>query len=307
MTDYLRDLFGLTGKVAVVTGGANGIGLGIATVLAEAGATVVLADRDGEGARREAASLTALGLNAVEVIVDLADEQSIVDSCADIVANVGAPWLLVNNAALQDREPLLEATATGWDRIHAVNAVLPGAVITPGAINAKGVLSEGPATRQTPFGFQEPRESPPGHESGACGRLRVSRLGETGARAGGLRSARHSVSIAKQRRLASPRRRSTGETATGAMSCHRRCRAWPRRPRWIRGLNRPNGCGGSSDTQSKPSKVVSVSAPTLPNMPGAEVSRPAGNRGCSICSGRRCSPRGADDEQLRERFVGGWR
>lgn len=36
MTDYLRDLFGLTGNVAVVTGGANGIGLGIATVLAEA-------------------------------------------------------------------------------------------------------------------------------------------------------------------------------------------------------------------------------------------------------------------------------
>ncbi|BDX30510.1 hypothetical protein TUM20985_10570 [Mycobacterium antarcticum] len=133
----------------------------------------MLADRDGEGARRKAATLTALGLNEVAVIVDLADEQSIADSCADIVANVGAPWLLVNNAALQDREPLLEATATGWDRIHAVNAVLPGAVITPGAIDAKAVLSDGPATRQTPIGFQEPRESPPGHESGACGRWRI--------------------------------------------------------------------------------------------------------------------------------------
>jgi NAD(P)-dependent dehydrogenase (short-subunit alcohol dehydrogenase family) len=39
-----------------------------------------------------------------------------------------------------------------------VNTVLPGVVITPGAINAKGPLSAGPATRQTPFGFQEPRE-----------------------------------------------------------------------------------------------------------------------------------------------------
>ena len=42
----LNDLFGLTGKVAVVTGAANGIGLGIAQVLANAGATVALADRD---------------------------------------------------------------------------------------------------------------------------------------------------------------------------------------------------------------------------------------------------------------------
>ena len=42
-----------------------------------------------------------------------------------------------------------------------VNTILPGAVITPGAINAKGPLSDGPATRPTPFGFQEPREIGP--------------------------------------------------------------------------------------------------------------------------------------------------
>ncbi|HEY7050608.1 MAG TPA: SDR family oxidoreductase [Mycobacterium sp.] len=227
MADTLGDLFGLTGKVAVVTGGASGIGLGIVNVLAEAGATVVLADRDQAAATREAAAIAASGHEAIAVAVDVTDEDSIVAACADIVENVGVPWLLVNNAALQDREPLLEATASEWDRIHAVNArgaflmtresaramapagkggrivniasnalrgglikglasyasskgalaalslvtafelaehgitvntILPGAVVTPGAINAKGALSDGPATRQTPFGFQEPRE-----------------------------------------------------------------------------------------------------------------------------------------------------
>ncbi len=118
----LDDLFGLTGRVAVVTGGAGGIGLGIAQVLASAGATVVLADRDQAEAMRQADTISEAGHDARAVAVDLADEDSVVAACADIVENVGVPWLLVNNAALQDREPLLEATASEWDRIQAVNA-----------------------------------------------------------------------------------------------------------------------------------------------------------------------------------------
>lgn len=116
------DLFGLTGKVAVVTGAAAGIGLGIAQVLTSAGATVVLADRDHAEAMRQAEAITAAGHDALAVAVDLANEDSVVAACAHIVANIGVPWLLVNNAALQDREPLLEATASEWDRIHTVNA-----------------------------------------------------------------------------------------------------------------------------------------------------------------------------------------
>lgn len=121
-TGGLDALFGLTGKIAVVTGAASGIGLGIAQVLAQADATVVLADRDQAMAARGAEALTEAGHTAVAVAVDLAEEDSIVGACAEITANIGTPWLLVNNAALQDREPLLEATATEWDRIHAVNA-----------------------------------------------------------------------------------------------------------------------------------------------------------------------------------------
>ena len=101
----------LAGKVAVVTGGASGIGAGIAAVLAEAGAMVVIADRDETAARRAAAALAEAGHAADAVTLDLAHEASVVAGCAALVARHGTPWLLVNNAGLQDREALLEATA----------------------------------------------------------------------------------------------------------------------------------------------------------------------------------------------------
>jgi NAD(P)-dependent dehydrogenase (short-subunit alcohol dehydrogenase family) len=121
MTERQSTSFDLKGKVALVTGGASGIGTGIAAVLAEAGATVVIADRDEAGAKREAAALTEGGHEAGAVHIDLADESSIVRGCAAVVSKYGTPWALVNNAGLQDRELLLEGTAAEWDRMNAVN------------------------------------------------------------------------------------------------------------------------------------------------------------------------------------------
>ena len=114
--------FNLAGKVAVVTGGASGYGVGVCEVLAEAGATVVVADIDGDGAAAMAESLRASGRTAGAVRVDLTDEASVVAGVARIVADHGVPWLLVNNAGNQDREMLVEMSAAEWDRMHAINA-----------------------------------------------------------------------------------------------------------------------------------------------------------------------------------------
>ena len=122
MTERVIQSFDLGGKVALVTGGASGIGAGIARSLAEAGATVVIADRDGAAAKREAAAQTESGHKAGTVQVDLAEEESIVRACAEVVSEHGAPWVLINNAGLQDRELLLEGSAAEWDRMNAVNA-----------------------------------------------------------------------------------------------------------------------------------------------------------------------------------------
>jgi NAD(P)-dependent dehydrogenase (short-subunit alcohol dehydrogenase family) len=112
----------LDDRVAVVTGAASGIGIGIAEMLAEAGASVVIVDRNVEGVEAEALRLREAGYEADGAVIDLASEESIVAGCAAIVERHGAPWLLCNNAGVHDRELLLDATSAEWDRVHAINA-----------------------------------------------------------------------------------------------------------------------------------------------------------------------------------------
>ncbi|MCB2074170.1 MAG: SDR family NAD(P)-dependent oxidoreductase, partial [Novosphingobium sp.] len=116
------EAFRLDGKLALITGAASGIGTGIAEVLAEAGAKVVIADIDKAGAEAMAERLTSGGHKADAVGMDLTSEKSVVGAVAEVVARHGAPWLLVNNAGLQDRQLLFDETVSGWDRTLDVNA-----------------------------------------------------------------------------------------------------------------------------------------------------------------------------------------
>jgi len=115
-------MFTLDNSLAIVTGGASGIGLSVARTLATAGACVAILDLDVDAAKSQAAEINSNGFQATAVPVDLADEDSVLEACKAVLSEHGSPWLLVNNAGVQDRQLLLEGTADEWDRMNRINA-----------------------------------------------------------------------------------------------------------------------------------------------------------------------------------------
>ncbi|MFM9608369.1 NAD(P)-dependent oxidoreductase [Streptomyces sp. V2] len=115
----------LTGKVAVVTGGAGGIGVATVEALAALGAHVVLADVADAPAKTAADKLAAQGLSVVGHEVDIADEASVERLVDFAVDTFGGIDVLDNNAALtsairQDRD-VVSMSAQLWDQVLAVN------------------------------------------------------------------------------------------------------------------------------------------------------------------------------------------
>ena len=113
--------YNLTGKVAIVTGGQRGIGLGIATLLAEAGAHVVIAgivDDDGEQA---AAALQRQGLKASYHHMDTSSADEVSSVAREIRDRLGRIDILVPNAAIYPNTPIAFITAAEWDSVMAVN------------------------------------------------------------------------------------------------------------------------------------------------------------------------------------------
>lgn len=117
----IQDLIRLTGKTAIVTGGAVGIGYGIAYRLAEAGANVVVADLDEPQAKSAAEQLAGAGFEAMPVGVDVADETSVEHLVATVVQRYGGVDILVNNAGIYPNIPLTAMTAADFTRVLHVN------------------------------------------------------------------------------------------------------------------------------------------------------------------------------------------
>jgi NAD(P)-dependent dehydrogenase (short-subunit alcohol dehydrogenase family) len=115
-------LFELTGQVAIVTGAGRGIGEGIAHVLSEAGAAVVLAARRGDEVERVAKALRALGRKAIAVPTDVTDDAAVEALAQRAKAELGALDIWVNNAGGSPaRKPLTEITRAEWDHALALN------------------------------------------------------------------------------------------------------------------------------------------------------------------------------------------
>jgi NAD(P)-dependent dehydrogenase (short-subunit alcohol dehydrogenase family) len=108
----------LEGKVALITGGARGIGAAIAQSYAAEGAQVVVADLLADDA---AATAKAIGGKAFAVPVDVTRIASIESMVESVIARTGAIDILVNNAAIFDMGPVLEVTEKSWDTQFAVN------------------------------------------------------------------------------------------------------------------------------------------------------------------------------------------
>ena len=112
----------LTGRIAMVTGGARGIGAAIARRLAAGGATVMVSDVAEDGARQCAADITAQGGKAAALGLDVADEAAWMEAMANVADRFGGLDVLVNNAGVASAaKPLEELSLTSWRRLTSIN------------------------------------------------------------------------------------------------------------------------------------------------------------------------------------------
>ncbi len=123
MKHHIKDLYNLTNKVAIVTGGSGLFGKSLSLGLAEAGATVIIASRNIESCAKVADEISAEGLKAVGRSLDLADEKSINDFIEGVYDEFGQVDILVNNSVTRDGlGDLDQVTKEGWERAQKVNS-----------------------------------------------------------------------------------------------------------------------------------------------------------------------------------------
>ncbi len=113
--------FDLAGKVAIVTGGNGGIGLGMARGLAEAGAAIAVVGRNEAKSTAAAAELRARGVKAIPVTADVTDQAAVADMVARTLRELGRIDILVNNAGINIRKAPHTLDPAEWDTVIRTN------------------------------------------------------------------------------------------------------------------------------------------------------------------------------------------
>ncbi|NOY57362.1 MAG: SDR family oxidoreductase [Calditrichaeota bacterium] len=124
----MKELFDLTGKVALITGSGRGIGFVLAKGLGQAGAKIVLNDIDEDRLKQAVALLKREGVDAYGRIFDVRKEKMIQEQVRLVENEIGTIDILVNNAGIQIRAPLEQFKEESWRQILDIN--LTGAFLT---------------------------------------------------------------------------------------------------------------------------------------------------------------------------------
>ena len=126
MSEYLRSLFDLSGRVALCTGASNGIGRRMALALARAGANVFLVGRDQDGLDEACAEIAeAAGGEADRIAADLTVRDGLSLIVDSVTEKFGAPDIVANVAGLNLREPFEEVSEKTWDETININLSVP--------------------------------------------------------------------------------------------------------------------------------------------------------------------------------------
>jgi NAD(P)-dependent dehydrogenase (short-subunit alcohol dehydrogenase family) len=121
MGNYFDNYFSLQGKVALVTGGGRGIGLGVARCMAGAGADVILVSRtESQLAAAKETIAAESGVRVETIAADLSDMQAVAQVAAEAESVFGKIDILVNNAGSNIRKPFLEVTEDDYETVHRI-------------------------------------------------------------------------------------------------------------------------------------------------------------------------------------------
>lgn len=131
----ISEKYDFSGKVAIVTGSSRGLGKEIACLLAQTGATVVLASRNIEKLRKVSSEIIKDGGKAIPIQTDVTDKKSVNDMVEKVYSDYGKIDILVNNAGLIRRAPATELSLEDWDA--TINTNLKGTFLCSQAVGRK--------------------------------------------------------------------------------------------------------------------------------------------------------------------------